>query len=555
MSNSLLTGVSGLNSHQEMLNVIGNNIANMNTTGFKARTAQFSDLLYTTLSAGSSGTPGVRGGTNPTQTGAGSRLASVNLDLAQGNFTSTGAELDLAIDGDGYFVAQTGSEQLYTRAGSFRLDANGYLVDPSTGFRIQRFGTVGEPDGVNPAFQSRGSGDVFVPVGTVIPGQFTAAVSVAGNLPFTATGPLTQILTISDPLTTSGGTPATSATLLNDLDSNSVDYIAGDELTITGTDADGTPVSTTLTLAPTTTVGQLVAAVSGAFSSATALLGVDGRIVLEADIPGPSFLSLAVRDQTGNLGATDFVTNPFITAQAGQEADTVSGAFQVYDGRGDAHTVTVTFEKQTDGSWNLDASIPAAEGTVLDGTVTGLLFNDDGTFSRVSGSGIGDAALEFHFNGQNSPQSIVLDFGEPNTFDGMSSLSTTASTQFEQDGFGVGTLSSLRVDGDGTIQGIASNGRTVTIAQLAIAQFANANGLEAAGQNYFNASASAGTPQIGTALSGSRGNIRAGELEQSNVDLALEFTRLIVAQRGFSANARTITVSSQILEELTNLIR
>ncbi|MCA9053562.1 MAG: flagellar hook protein FlgE, partial [Planctomycetaceae bacterium] len=544
----------GLNSHQQMLNVIGNNIANLNTVGFKSRTAQFSDLLYTTLSTGSGGSAGVLGGTNPVQVGAGSRLSSVDLNLTQGNFTSTGSALDLAIDGDGYFVAQSGTTPVYTRAGSFRLDSAGFLVDPSTGFRVQRFGTVGEPDGVNPAFQTPGRSDINVPLGAVIPGQITSSASIAGNLPFDATGPLAQILTISDPLTTSGA-PATAATLLNSLDSNSVDYAVGDFLTISGTDSDGSPVSVSMAVGPATTVGDLVAAVTAAYPSATASLAADGRIALESDSTGPAFLSIGIRDQAGNSGSTDFTTNPFVNTRSGKEADTVRGAFQVFDGRGDAHTVTVTFEKQPDGSWNVDASIPTADGTILDGTVTGLLFNDDGTFSRVSGSGTGDAALQFQFAGQTDPQTILLDFGEPNTFDGMISLTTSASTQFEQDGFGVGTLSSVRVNGDGTMLGIASNGRTIELAQLAIASFANPNGLEAVGQNYFGASGSSGNPQIGTALSGSRGNIRAGELEQSNVDLALEFTRLIVAQRGFSANARTITVSSQILEELTNLIR
>ncbi|MFV0444648.1 MAG: flagellar hook protein FlgE [Planctomycetaceae bacterium] len=555
MSNPLLTGVSGLNSHQQMLNVIGNNIANLNTTGYKARTAQFSDLLYTTMSTGSRGTPGVLGGTNPVQVGAGSRLASIDLNLTQGNLTSTGADLDLAIDGGGYFVAQNGQSQVYTRAGSFRLDANGFLVDPSTGFRVQRFGTVGNPDGVNPAFQTPGSGDIYVPIGAVIPGQATSSASLSGNLPFTATGPLSQILTLSDSLTFSGGTVATSSTLLNSLDANTVDYSVGDSLTITGTDADGSPVSTTLAVGPTTTVGDLITAISAAYPSATATLRPDGHIALEAATAGPAFLSLALRDQTGNVGSSNLAVNPFITERSGKLADTVNGAFHVYDDRGDFHTLTVTFEKQSDGSWNLEATIPASGGTILDGSVTGLLFNDDGTFSRVAGSGIGDAALQFHFTGQDDPQTISLSFGTPGSFDGMTSLSSGASTQFEQDGFGVGTLSTVQVNGDGLIEGIASNGRTIPLSQLAIAQFANPNGLVAVGQNYFGTSSGSGNPQIGTALSGSRGSIRAGELEQSNVDLALEFTRLIVAQRGFSANARTITVSSQILEELTNLIR
>ncbi len=227
----------------------------------------------------------------------------------------------------------------------------------------------------------------------------------------------------------------------------------------------------------------------------------------------------------------------------------------MYDGRGDAHTVSLTFTKQPDDSWTLDATIPSDDGTVIDGSVTGIRFNDDGTFASVSGTGTGDASLTFHFAGQTNSQTISLSLGTSGTYDGLTSVNSGGSISATQDGFEVGSLSSVRVSGDGIVEGIATNGRTIALAQLAIATFANPNGLNAVGQNYFDTSASSGEAQIGTARSSNRGSIRAGELEQSNVDLALEFTRLIVAQRGFSANARTITVSSEILEELTNLIR
>ncbi|MEZ6064980.1 MAG: flagellar hook protein FlgE [Planctomycetaceae bacterium] len=554
MANSLLTGVSGLNSHQQMLNVIGNNIANMNTTGYKARTALFSDLLYDTLSAGSGGTAGVLGGTNPTQVGTGSRLSQIDVNLAQGNFNSTGNDLDLGIDGDGYFVVQSGNSQLYTRAGVFRLDSNGFVVDPSTGFRVQRFGTLGEPNGSNPAFQTPGNSDILIPLGAVIPGQETSKASIGGNLPFRATGPLAQIVESTDPLTESGAA-ATAATLLNNLDANLTGYGAGDAIVISGTDADGTAVSVNLAVTATTTLGDLLNAISGAFSGATASIDAQGKINLTSANTGPSFLSLSLRDAVGNVGASEFTTNPFITSRNGKDADTVEGAFQFFDGRGDAHLVNLTFEKQADDTWTLTADFPSSEGTIIDGLVTGLVFNDDGSFSRVTGSGLGNPAFEFQFAGQDEPQTITIDFGASTGSDGITSLSTGASISLTQDGFGVGSLTSIRVNGDGQVDGIASNGRTIPLAQLAIAKFSNPNGLEGIGQNYFMSSTSSGNPQLGTARSGSRGTIRAGELEQSNVDLALEFTRLIVAQRGFSANARTITVSSEILEELTNLIR
>ena len=126
---------------------------------------------------------------------------------------------------------------------------------------------------------------------------------------------------------------------------------------------------------------------------------------------------------------------------------------------------------------------------------------------------------------------------------------------FTQDGFPPGTINSVSIGLDGTIQGVASNGISVPIAQLAIAFFENEKGLQATGDNYYVQSLNSGDPQLGIAGSGSRGLVQGGSLETSNVDVAFEFTQLIIAQRGFSANARTITVSSDVLEELTNIVR
>jgi flagellar hook protein FlgE len=122
------------------------------------------------------------------------------------------------------------------------------------------------------------------------------------------------------------------------------------------------------------------------------------------------------------------------------------------------------------------------------------------------------------------------------------------------DGFPPGELAEVQVDTDGKVYGLASNGIKIPLAQLAIASFRNTDGLVAIGNNYYTGSLASGAAEIGSAL-GSRGAVRSGQLEGSNVDLALEFTRLIIAQRGFSANSRTITVTDEILQELTSIIR
>ncbi|HZZ78220.1 MAG TPA: flagellar hook-basal body complex protein, partial [Gemmataceae bacterium] len=152
MSNSLFTGVTGLRINQEMLDVVGNNLANSNTTGFESQRVEFSDLVYQTISQATAGSSSSVGGTNPVQIGLGAKVSTISTDLSQGSLESTGRDLDFALEGNGYFVASDGTQDFYTRAGSFGVDSDNYLVDPSTGYRIQRFGTIGEGNATDPAF-------------------------------------------------------------------------------------------------------------------------------------------------------------------------------------------------------------------------------------------------------------------------------------------------------------------------------------------------------------------------------------------------------------------
>ena len=179
---SLFTGVTGLQAAQEMLNVVGNNLANVNTTGFKSESADFADLVYQTLAQATGGAVNTAGGTDPTQIGLGTFLAGTTTSLQQGALQETGNNLDLAIQGNGYFAVSNGSGTFYTRAGSFGVDSNGNLVDPSTGYKVQRVGTVGQGTATTPAFQSAQNNNIVIPYGTGIPGVATQNVTVQGNL-------------------------------------------------------------------------------------------------------------------------------------------------------------------------------------------------------------------------------------------------------------------------------------------------------------------------------------------------------------------------------------
>ncbi len=565
MANSLLTGISGLRGHQKMLEVVGNNLANLNTTSFKASRVLFSDLMYQLERGASSTSTGLLGSVNAVQIGTGSRVSQVAKNFQQGNLEASGKPLDVAVDGSGFFVTKSGNNTFFTRSGAFSLDQDGYLSDPATGNLVQRFGTKGEPDGVNPSFQTPADSRIYIPLGASIAGKATQKISLSGNLSSQAIGPVSQRIATAAAFLV-GGVPATSATKLTELDGYNGGYLPGDKIEINGQKKDGSsPDVTELVInpndpvlpgdPPVTTVGDLIATLNTAFPGSTVQLDANGKIVATDNTPGPSSLNIILRDKLGNSGTNEFDSHKFIKQDNGRDGDKVMRTAELFDSSGAAHQISLEFSKQSDGSWNMNASIGASDGVIVDGQVNGLTFLDDGTFAQASGIGVGDSNIEVHFVGQSASQSMDLYFGEPGTISGLGQLGTASALEIGQDGFSPGELSDVNIDADGSVFGLASNGLQISMGQLAVASFRNNDGLISTGGNYFQSSLASGDPEVGTALTGSRGALRSGQLEGSNVDLALEFTRLIIAQRGFSANARTITVTDRVLEELTNIIR
>ncbi len=554
MANSLLTGISGLRGHQKMLEVIGNNLANVNTTAFKTSRTLFSDLIYESQRGASAGTSGTLGSINPLQIGTGSQVTSVDRNFSQGNLETTGEDLDAAIDGNGFFVADSGNGRVYTRSGAFSIDESGHLEDSSTGYLLQRFGSIGEDPTAGPAFQTLGDDRIQIPIGASILGTVTTQIELSGQLGADATGPLQRVI-VGGSLTTGGGTPATGATLLNSLDSSNTPYAGGDRIRLFGAQADGTVIDSNFSVDGTTTVQNLIDHMTTLFPASTVTL-VNGAITVTANATGETSHSMSIQDEVGNAGSQGptFASQMAVNAP-GADATVVSGSLPIYDERGTEHTLGYNLTKQTDNSWTLSVDLDPAAGTVLDGTVSGIQFGADGSLTQVTGTGVGDGNIEVRFAHSTAAHTIGIDLGTLGDIDGLSEIGTAPNVSFLADGYSPGELQSVQIDADGTISGIGSNGLKFAIAQLAIAAFRNPDGLENAGGNYYGASLASGNAEIGTALSGDRGAIRAGQLEGSNVDLALEFTKLLVAQRGFSANARTITVTDEVLEELTNIIR
>lgn len=424
MSTSLYTGVSGLQAAQSFLDIVGNNLANLNTTGYKSETADFASLVYQTLAQPTGGVPNSVGGTDPTQIGLGVFLAGTETNLTQGALEQTGNNTDLAIEGNGYFEVSNGTSTYYTRDGSFGVDSNGYLVDPTTGFKVQRFGTVGEGSGTSPAFQSAANNDIQIPYGTGIPGTPTANVTLQGNLDASMTG------------------------------------------------------------------GQ-----------------------------------------------------------------TYSTSIQIFDSQGTGHSLSLTFTKSatTPNTYTLTSTISDG-GTVTVPANTTITFNTNGSLDSPA-----TIALSVAYpatSGVTTPQTVTLNLGTANGTNGLTQFgSVSSAAAISQDGSASGTLSSITIGQDGTINGSFSNGDILPIAQIAIATFSNPGGLVASGNNYYAASVNSGPPVVAPAQSGGRGLIQSGSLEQSNVDVSTEFTNLVIAQRAFEVNAKAVTTSAEVAQDLANIIR
>ena len=402
MLRSLFSGISGLKAHQTMLDVAGNNIANVNTTGFKSSQTQFQDTLSQLVSSPSAAQGGV-GGTNPAQIGLGVRVAGITTNFAQGAAQLTNRSTDMMISGDGFFTIRSGTDQLYTRAGSFNFDSAGQLVTADGGLVQGWTANNGAVNANGPLT------DLKLPIGTLMGARATDAATYTGNLP-------------SDATAGTAGPPIIPAT------------------------------------------------------------------VITKDI-------------------------------------------DVFDSLGVAQNLSLTFTRRGPG-WDVSAT----RGGALPATPASLTF-DPTTGALSSGSPLVVGG-------------VTVDLSALTGFAGVTTVA--AATQNGQE---AGNLQSFSLGSDGVLTGSFSNGLKQPIGQLAIASFTNPTGLEKAGDSTYKTSVNSGAAQVGTAGTAGRGTLAGGALEMSNVDLSAEFTNLIIAQRGFQANARVITTSDQLLEELVNLKR
>jgi flagellar hook protein FlgE len=562
MSYALSSGVTGLKAHQEMLDVAGNNLANVNTTAFKASRVGFAELLSQTMEQAAQPT-GNLGGTNPQQMGSGVGVSSITPSMGQGSIVNTGNPLDVALEGQGYFVVSDGDRELYTRAGAFGVDASGDLtVDPATGYHVQRIGLTGESDG----FQIPGDSNIRIPYGVALPAKTTTQVTLTGNLSSDAAGtPRAQVLTSSTTYTVDGSEAGGTAQI-DQLDQFSGGSGAGGELgvgetgtiTISGFDRDGTALSTGLTFTVTaaTTADDLIDHLNNnVLTDATASFA-NGQIRITDDETGYSKSDIKLTySGTGELTTPAYFD---VTTVGGDEVKNVNIA--VYDSQGGKHVLSAALVRtDTVNTW--DAILTSITGNVQaiepgNRRVSGLAFNpQSGAFSGIPDTESGEFTVTFAHDAGH-PQVLSLNLGTTDSFDGLTQFAgNSTAVAREQNGYEAGNLSAVSVSGDGTLVGTFTNGAKKDLARLQIALFNNPAALESAGGGYFIASANSGTAVATQATSTGAGVIHGGALEKSNVDVATEFVSMIEAQNGYQANARTIRVANDILQQLTNLIR
>jgi len=681
MMRSMFSGVSGLKGHQTRMDVIGNNIANVNTTGFKASRVTFADMISQNLS-GASAPQGTIGGVNPKQIGLGMSVASTDLLYTNGSVQSTGKNTDIAISrGDGLFVVSRGEQKYYTRNGAFEFDAAGNLTIPSTGLYVQ--GYMATDGRVTPAGEN--TTKINIPAGKSMEAATTATASYTKNLNASTTGyeVANTLVRYAD------GTSETVANYVPEekgkysltlstgekvlLDSSAAhpfkanDSVAGKALykskisnitaSATGTvdlkmKVDSTnsssPVSvngvttgiarTGLTTGTYTYGGNYT--ISGKITAATTVT-VSGKtyvdLTLDANdnnltpgtavtvrVPQPTTFTyktgdtytgqLKITEVKGNAGATlttadgnkakltaavtvtsatqEFtrtgtvddgtvdsisrtsayenngktVSSVTLNTKAGTALDglvgkkysqgdtfypSVTTMVSVYDSLGAKHSIPVVYTKSANNKWTVSLgsggdsyTIKEADGTTttVSLTKTDLEFDTSGAYKSGAGT------LSLTYSNGAAPQQVTMNMSAITQYSGTSTIAATS------DGNAAGTLSKVEIDSSGVITGVYTNGVRRTEAQIAMAQFNNPSGLTKMGGNLYQESNNSGTRTIsGAADIGSE--LTTSALEMSNVDIADQFSDMIITQRGFQSNSKIITVSDEMLETLINMKR
>lgn len=566
MMRSLYSGVAGLKTHQTRMDVIGNNIANVNTTAYKSSSMTFSELMSQTTqkASGANATTGV-GGTNAKQIGLGVKAGAINTAITtQGSAQSTGNPFDIMITGDNFFVVSNGSENFFTRDGSFYVDGAGNLAMTSTGYNVMGW-VVDETTG-NIKQDTVSALRIMSAANMTYPPEATTQANISG------------ILDQNDKDVTSANGKTVN---LNFFDARGYSYTAkftfkqsggskvneySMELTklldSTGKEIDISTVNFG-TAGLTQKVESKINFTDDAYEWNGTILKTKSAPVTQVDLN--DIFDAATGDI--KVGADDAEKKTiqdgldFIAKAYGYEGAT-DEFLNLHDSTNDVTVkqMLVNMTKDPTATANVlpkDGTELVLDGRKFDGT-TVVFDKDTGKLSAVEGGNGFTANVQFSSLGGNFSD-ITIDLSECTNYDNKGT-STIGATSGDLDGLGtgrrLGDMIGVSIQKDGMIYASYDNGMTKLLGQIATAAFANASGLEKEGDNLYSATLNSGEfDGIGVDITAGGGYMSTGQLEMSNVDLSSEFTEMITTQRGFQANSRIITVSDTLLEELTNLKR
>ena len=570
MMRSLYSGVAGLKTHQTKMDVIGNNIANVNTTAFKSSSITFSDLMsQTTQKASGPNTATGTGGTNAKQIGLGVKSGAINVNITgQGSSQSTGNPFDIMITGDNFFVVNNGSENFFTRDGSFYVDGAGNLAMTSLGYNVMGWGVDEETGNIKQdsvaALRIMSAANMTYPPESTTKGYVSGILDMNDKDVTSANGKTVNLnffdqlgysYTARFTFKQSADTHNYSIELTKLLDS------VGNEVDISdvtfGSDDVTQEKETTVALNTTaykwSDNGQELQDVNGnKITSLTDIFNADGTLKTTSED--------AVIAQTAQAGLKELAKaygyegseQEFLNLYANSEVEGSTDKVPV------SQMLTNLMNGQTEDAFPFDQETFTMDGRYYDGS--SISFSEkNGKFAGINGLPtqtslvVGFSALGENFS------DITVDFSECSMFDNKGT-STIAATNGDMDGLGtgrrLGDMIGVSIQNNGMIYASYDNGMTKLLGQIATASFANASGLEKAGDNLYSATLNSGEfDGIGVDVTANGGYMSTGQLEMSNVDLSSEFTEMITTQRGFQAHSRIITVSDTLLEELTNLKR
>lgn len=553
MNRAMFSGVAGMKAHQTKMDVIGNNIANVNTYGYKSQRALFSDIYYQTLRSGSTGTAN-RGGISPSSVGYGSTLSGTQVQMSQSSMQNTGFGLDVAITGEGFLqVMDPDGNIFYTKAGMLDYDSNGYLTDINGNFVLGAATADGDPSSQKIRLTNVGA----------VPAQRPSVTQAINGVDYTITASNSDKAgNVSITMTSSEALPAGQDVLASISNTGAITLTFNAFSKFTDWNQLNDAINKAITEA-----NNGVKHKAGDFtisSSNPDLLLNGGAGLTGAQLVGANFGT--------DLGTVTGMDDGVFGA-AGMIVEKVSTDFS---GSGDTK-FSATFD-QASSTWTIKASVNGKEyvGQLGKDTLSSsILLKNGDEYIQVSNPGYDKFNSAFAASGEagasNPPQNQANWTDGNKAPDGSTVTATfTPSTPSKDLGFGSypfvlqgGTAGgavtldelSVAIGTDGSV--VVSNSAIgdVTVGRISLANFANPAALAAAGNNYFTVSANSGEPQLADPGQDGTGALKSSALEMSNVDLSSEFADMITTQRGFQANSRIITVSDTMLEELINLKR